>query len=47
MIEILFGNTVNKTVIAFNYFIHNWLDTRSLANGEERQLYSHAGKDYT
>ena len=35
-VEIVFNNTVNKTVIEFNYFIHNCLDTGNLANDEER-----------
>ena len=28
-VEIELNNTVNKTVIEFNYFIHNCLDTGS------------------
>ena len=35
-VEIVLNNTVNKTVIEFNYFIHNCLDTGNLANDEER-----------
>ena len=33
-LEIVLNNTVNKTVIEFNYFIHNCLDTGNLANDE-------------
>ena len=33
-VEIVLNNTVNKTVIEFNYFIHNCLDTSNLANDE-------------
>ena len=33
-VEIALNNTVNKTVIEFNYFIHNCLDTGNLANDE-------------
>ena len=33
-VEIVLNNTVNKTVIEFNYFIHNCLDTGNLANDE-------------
>ena len=41
------NNTVNKTVVEFNYFNHSYIDTDSLANDQERlrrdsQLYSHA-----
>ena len=35
-VEIVLNNTVNKTVIEFNYFIHNCLDTGNLANDQER-----------
>ena len=34
--EIVINNTVNKTVIEFNYFVHNCLDTGNLANDEKR-----------
>ena len=40
--EIVLNNTVNKTVIEFNYFIHNYLDTGNLANDKESLLYSQA-----
>ena len=33
-VEIVLNNTVNKTVIEFNYFIHSCLDTGNLANDE-------------
>ena len=33
-VEIVLNNTVNKTVIEFNYFIHNCLNTGNLANNE-------------
>ena len=33
-VEIVLNNTVNKTVIEFNYFIDNCLDTGNLANDE-------------
>ena len=35
-VEIELNNTVNKTVIEFNYFIHNCLGTGSLAIDEEQ-----------
>jgi len=34
--EIEVNNTVNETVIEFNCFNHNYVDTGSLANGSER-----------
>ena len=44
--EIALNSTVKKTVVEFNYFFHNRLDTGSLANdeshSEERLLYSQA-----
>ena len=33
-VEIVLNNTVNKTVIEFNYFIYNCLNTGNLANNE-------------
>ena len=33
-VEIVLNNTVNKTVIEFNYFFHSCLDTGNLANDE-------------
>ena len=34
--EIELNNTVNKTVIEFNYFIHNYFNASSLANGGDQ-----------
>ena len=34
--KIVLNNTVNKTVIEFNYFVRNCLDTGNLANDEKR-----------
>ena len=34
-VEIVLNNTGNKTVVEFNYFIYNCLDTGDLANDEE------------
>ena len=36
--EIVLNNTVNKTVIEFNYFVHNYLGTGNLANDEKRLM---------
>ena len=33
-VEIVLNNTVNKTVIEFNYFFHSCLDTGNLAKDE-------------
>ena len=45
-VEIVLNNTVNKSVVEFNYFFHNRLDTGSFANdesdSEESLLYSQA-----
>ena len=34
--EIELNNTVNKTVIEFNNFIHNYFNASSLVNGEDQ-----------